>query len=165
MKHLLVLEPRGSTWKLARQCAKNLLRALLVCTNLMSLSCSSEYQAYSGPARRVSEVAVIKGELSLLSKLQSEGVWITSVDGQREVGGWKAPTFEVHVLAGLREIGVMDAGRVPKDTPRESIPDDKILRFLVAPGGLYLVFVDETTEGYEVQEVGGARVNVTILEP
>ena len=39
-------------------------------------------------------------------------VVINSIGGQREVGGWKAPRHEVHLLPGSHTIGLVQANAV-----------------------------------------------------
>lgn len=76
---------------------------------LLLAGCAPFTDAYPGPFRSANEVAIVTGRAALIGQPGYEDLFINSVDGERAIGGWKAPTQEVQILPGSHIIGVVEA--------------------------------------------------------
>jgi hypothetical protein len=87
-----------------------LLRRLIVMFGLALLipavsGCVHNPVAYTGPKRSPDEVSIVKGSWSNWGGAY-QTVRITRIDGLEQIESWKGPAPDVHLDAGLHEIGV-----------------------------------------------------------
>jgi hypothetical protein len=110
--------------------------------------------AYTGPFRGLNEVGVLTGQARFIGNHGYGDVYINSIDGQRAIGGWTAPSQEVHVLPGLRAIGVVEARVLDAAGFSEEFADQAVLRFKVIVGAHYALGYDPKTKQFAVVRVG-----------
>lgn len=137
--------------------------------------------AYTGPFRSTNELAVLTGMARLIGEPGYVDVVINSIDGHRELGGWKAPRHEVHVLPGSHSIGLVQtraiAAAAPDSTwdwnnpcswlapgPPEEFKDQAVLRFKVIVGARYALGYNPTTKKFLVVRLGLGPVPFEIVQ-
>jgi len=125
-----------------------------VCVCLLALAGCSFPDAYTGPFRNLNEVAVLTGQARFIGDPGYEDVYINSIDGQSAIGGWTAPSQEVHVLPGLRAIGVVEAKVLDAAGSGEKFEDQEVLRFKVIVGARYALGYNPATKQFLVVRVG-----------
>ncbi len=149
---------------------------------LAATGCSVSFpDAYTGPFRSPNELAVVTGQANSVGEPGYVDVVINSIDGQREVGGWKAPRHEVHLLPGSHTIGLVQAKTVEAAGARDAwswdnpcswrnlndeheFKDQAVLRFKVIVGARYAVGYNPTTKKYLVVRVGLGPVPFKIVK-
>lgn len=127
---------------------------VLLCSCLLLAGCRPFTDAYPGPFRSPNEVAVVSGRAELIGQPGYQDLSINSIDGERAIGGWKAPSSEVQILPGSHAIGVVDARAIESAESGEVFKDQAILRFKVIVGARYALGYNPTTKEFMVVRVG-----------
>lgn len=149
---------------------------LLSLSALWLTACGPFTDAYPGPFRKPSEIAIVSGRAGLIEQPGYEPVYINSVDGEKAIGGWEAPTQEVQILPGTHAIGVVEAKIVHAaesdeafkiewdevkikwdevfNAEEEAFKDQAILLFKVVVGARYAIGYNPTTKEFVVVRSG-----------
>lgn len=132
-----------------------LLSLPVICLCLvLSAGCAPFTDAYPGPFRSLNEVAIVTGRASLVGQPGYEDVFINSIDGQRAIGGWTAPTQEVQILPGTHIIGVVEAKAIEAAESDEEFKDQARLALKVIVGARYGLGYNPTTKEFMAVRVG-----------
>lgn len=141
-----------------------LVLPVLGCCLLLPAGCAPFTDAYPGPFRGLNEVAVVTGRASLIGEPGYEDVFINSIDGKREIGGWTAPTQEVQILPGTHIIGVVEAKAIEGAEPVEEFKDQARLALKVIVGARYGLGYNPATKEFMAVRVGLGPVPFELVE-
>lgn len=150
------------------RCTRRLLLPAFWPFLLLLTGCAPFTDAYPGPFRSPNEVAVVTGRAALIDQPGYEDLFINSVDGERAIGGWTAPTQEVQILPGSHVIGIVEARLIEAAQSKplldrifpvgaesdEVFKDQARLEVKVIVGARYALGYNPATKEFRVIRVG-----------
>ena len=109
---------------------------------------STSMRLYSGTEKPIDQISIVQGGLSM-GLLSTKSVGVTSLDGQKIVGHWTEPPYQVQVLPGVHTITVRMEIRQGNGSPSRCPVE--LSDCLLLPGKSYGIHFEHVPPPLDVQ--------------